>query len=164
MRKKRTFSIIKGYSFEFQEEGHQIEAWFSALSGLEKVYIDGELVSSQRNLSKNSTNTFKIGVNEYSTNMKVISLLKGPFVCTLSKNGFIYRRQKLIFPNVKRNLLLMLLFCIGLSVAFEMAKKYLQLQNESVYIFIILIISLIFIFNLKTSKDSKPVIEEEAIV
>ena len=101
MSKEKTFSLTKGYSFSFEDEGKEIQAWFSALSGLEKVYVDGELVSSQRNLSTDSSNVFSIGQNEYSTNLKVASLLKGPFICTLSKNGNKYKRQKLIFPKLQ---------------------------------------------------------------
>ena len=169
MNKKKAFSITKGYSFTFREEEHQIEAWFSALSGLEKIYVNGELVSSQRNLSTNSTNTFKIGENKYSTNLQVISLFKGPFICTLSKNGGIYKSQRLIFPKSERkknkmHFLLILLFCIGLGVAFGMAKAFWQLSNESEYISVIVLFVVAFLYFLKTNKGSGPLIEEENIV
>lgn len=169
MNKKKPFSLIKGYSFTFQEAGHQIKAWYSVFSGLEKVYVDGELVSSQRNLSTNSTNTFKIGENEYSTNLQAISLLKGPFVCTLSKNGVFYKRQKLIFPKLvqrkdRMHLLLILLFCAGSGVAFAIAKDFWQLPNYFLFIFLGVIFLVVYLYSLKTSKGSGPVIEEENIV
>ena len=96
MSKKKVFSFLKGYTFSFEDEGNNIQAWFSALSGLEKVYVNGDLVTSQRNYSKKSSLSFSISGNAYTRHMEVTSLLKGPFVCTLTKNSRILQRQKLM--------------------------------------------------------------------
>lgn len=169
MSKEKVFSFTKGYKFSFEEEGVLIEAWFSALSGLEKVYVNGELVSSQRNLSTDSTNSFSIGSNEYSTNLNTASLFKGPFVCTLSKNGKEYMRQKLVFPKAERSsngmpFVVKLSFFIMLGALFGFARSYWQLPKESIYVFLVLLFTIVFTYYLRSHKGIEPVIEYEKIV
>lgn len=169
MSKKKPFSFIKGYTFSFKEEGTLIEAWFSALSGLEKVYVNGELVSSQRNIATDSTNSFSVGANEYSTNLKVVSLLKGPLVCTLIKNGKEHMRQRLIFSKANKSskglpFIARFSFFILLGALFGVARSYWQLPIESIYIFILLLFAIVFIYYLKSYNGEEPVIEEENIV
>ncbi len=169
MSKKKEFSFTKGYTFTFEEDGAVIEAWFSAFSGLEKVFVNGELVSSKRNLSTDSTNSFSIGGDEYSTNLNAVSLMKGPFVCTLSKNGKEYKRQKLIFtkagPSRKSlSFIIRLSFFTFLGICFGVAHTYWQLPKESIYIFIALIFVIVFIYSFRSNKDKGPIIEHEEIV
>ncbi|WP_444932887.1 hypothetical protein [Microbulbifer sp. JTAC008] len=169
MSKRKAFSFTKGYTFIFEEDGAVVEAWFSALSGLEKVFVNGELVSSQRNLSTDSTNNFSIGENEYSTNLNVVSLLKGPFVCTLSKNGKEYKRQKLVFPKAEPSrkglpFIIRLSFFILLGACFGVASSYSQFSKESIYVFIALIFVVVFAYHSKSYKGKGPVIEHEEIV
>ncbi|WP_299467715.1 hypothetical protein, partial [uncultured Gimesia sp.] len=97
MSKPKAFSFLKGYSFSFEDDGRTIEAWFSSLSGLQKVFVDGTLLSSQRSVSTESSHSFMIGDDRYTTTTKIVSLSKGPLVCTLSKNGKDLKRQKLIY-------------------------------------------------------------------
>jgi len=168
MSRKKAFSFTKGCSFSFEEDDRQVEAWFSVVSGLEKVYVDGELVSSQRNFSKNSTNSFKLGENEYSITLEAVSLFKGPFVCTLSKNGKAYKRQKLIYPKAiktgkKSHFVLRLIFFVGVGVAFGLLKADLQLPEASIYIFVAVLFITEFVYQLKTAKRT-PLIEDEKIV
>ncbi|WP_444942896.1 hypothetical protein ACJJIK_12280 [Microbulbifer sp. ZKSA006] len=169
MSKEKTFSFRKGYTFSFEDEGNVIEAWFSALSGLEKVYVNGELVSSQRNLSTDSTNSFSIGPNEYSTNLSVVSLFKGPFVCTLSKNGSEYKRQKLLFSksdssSKRQPFIARFSFFIVLGALLGFARAYWQLPNESIYIFLAALFVAVFAYQIKEHKGAGPVIEDEKIV
>lgn len=169
MNKKKAFSFIKGYTFLFQEGENQIEAWFSNFTGLEKVYVNGVLITSQRNLSTNSTNTFKIGDNEYTTNLHVVSLLKGPFTCTLSKNGNPYKRQKLLFPmvnqkNYKFSFLGRFILFISIGAVFGVAKSYWQLPKETTYIFLAVLFVMVFFSSLKANKGKEPVIEDEDVV
>ena len=169
MSKEKAFSFMKGFTFTFQEEENEIEAWFSALSGLEKAYVNGELVSSQRNLSTDSTNSFTIGTNEYSTNLKAVSLLKGPYVCTLSKNGKVHKRQKLVFSGSKPSskglpFIARFSFFILLGALFGFARAYWQLPKESIYVFITLLFVIVFTYYFKSYKGSGPIIEHEDIV
>ena len=173
MSKQGVFSITKGYHFTFEDEGSKIKAWFSSLSGLEKIYVNGELISSQRNLSKNSFNTFKIGENEYSTNMQAISLIKGPYVCTLSKNGQVYKRQKLLFKyrrHTKNAYLLLFFIFAALFVGPEMAESYWKFPKEyvSILIGILYLVVLVKIIrhNKKTTNSGLGIeilIEEESV-
>jgi hypothetical protein len=169
MSKEKTFSLRKGFTFSFEDEGSTIDAWFSAFTGLEKVYVNGELISSQRNLSTDSTNSFNIGVNQYSTNLNAESILKGPFVCTLSKNGDAYKRQRLLFPKAKpsskgMSFLVSFLLFLVLGVLFGLARSYWQLPSESIYIFIAVLSLMAFPFYSRKYKGTGPVIENEEIV
>ena len=67
------------------------------------MFINAELVASQRNFSKNSVNTFTVIDDIYSTTLNVESLFKGPFICTLAKNNIPYKRKKIIFQNIAKN-------------------------------------------------------------
>jgi hypothetical protein len=109
---QRKVSVFHGYSFVFNQDGKQIEAWFSALSGLEKITVDGVLVSKRRNLSINSKNEFAIGSDKYATSLQAVNVLTGPFVCTLTKNNKAVKRQKLLYSasNSKWPLFLIILF------------------------------------------------------
>jgi len=169
MSKEKIFSLRKGFTFSFEDEGNTIDAWFSAFSGLEKVYVNGDLISSQRNLSTDSTNSFNVGANEYSTNLNVASLLKGPFLCTLSKNGDAYRRQRLLFPKAKpsskwKSFLVSFLLFLVLGILFGLARSYWQLPSESIYIFIAVLSVIVFPFYSEKYKGTGPVIENEKIV
>ena len=98
--KQKLISPIKGYAFDFECEGHRIDAWVSTFSGLERVFVDGTLVAEQRNFNKRSSNTFSVGNAKCSTSLDVESLLKGPFVCTLFRNGKPFKRQSLVLPSL----------------------------------------------------------------
>ena len=91
------FSFFRGYSFRFEDDSIVIEAWFSSLSGLEKVKVNTQLVAEQRNLSTNSSASFEVQGTSYKTNIEVESLFKGPFVCSLFKNGELFKQQRLVF-------------------------------------------------------------------
>ena len=165
----KSFNFIKGYSFSFEDEGSHIEAWFSSFSGLEKVLVNGKLVSSQRNFSKHSSNLFKVGENEYSTSLQVESLLRGPFVCTLSKNGKAYKKKKLTFSRTvsgdkKAPVILRFLFYVLLGVAFGYSKSYFNLPDASTYVFLAILFFIVFAYHYKSDKRAKPLIEDEEIV
>lgn len=123
---QRKISIFQGYSFVFNQDGKQIEAWFSALSGLEKITVDGVLVSKRRNLSINSKNAFAIGHDEYTTNLQAVNVLTGPFVCTLSKNNKAVKRQKLLFSTSTSKWPLMLIVLFGFIGGFNSLQPVIQ--------------------------------------
>jgi hypothetical protein len=152
MGKEKIFSIRKGYTFSFEDEGNVIDAWFSTLSGLEKVYVNGELVSSQRNISTNSTNHFKIGVNEYSINLKAVSLLSGPLVCTLSKNGREYKRQKLVFPKLESSAKVLFFILILGVISLEFASSHWQLPKYYILVFFVFVFIASFLYDWKNRK------------
>jgi len=161
MNKQKEFSYTKGFSFLFEEGGSEIEAWFSAFSGLEKVFVNGELVSSQRNRSKNSTQIFKIGENEYSTNTQVNSVYKGPIVCTLNKNGEAHKRLKLVYPTARTYF-----FSIGIGIAFGgvfgVAVTTWDSAKGSLYVILVAFFVALLLYRFFFSFQ-KPIIEEEII-
>ncbi|QDV17303.1 hypothetical protein Pan153_19380 [Gimesia panareensis] len=143
MSEKKSFSLLNGYSFSFEDEGRNIEAWFSALSGQEKVFVEGTLVSSKINLGAVSSHDFSIAEDSYSTRMNAVDLIWGPYICTLCKNGKEIRRQKLVFPPApslkstfrKISYWVSCLFYLCLYslviFAFVVVKVYWQLPEES---------------------------------
>jgi hypothetical protein len=152
MGAKMPFSFIRGYSFHFEDGDVEIEAWFSALSGLEKIHVNGDLVLSRRTFSGNSTNTFNIDGNEYSASLRVIDLLTGPIICTLTKNGLAYKRQRLTFSllpkrNGKRSFFRGLIVCIVLGallgVIYGTAKVFWQIPEVFFYISIAMLLLIV---------------------
>lgn len=156
------FGFFKGYTFVFCEGNNIIKAWFSCLSGLEKVYVNDSLVSEQRNYKTDSENTFNVGKDTYASKFSTESILKGPFVCDLHKNGQLIKRQKLIFPATKKTRfkgIYGFLFCILLGVIFGFSMAFFKLPTWSVYVFLVFIFIISFSFNM--SGSNKPHIEEE---
>lgn len=167
MSKKKVFSFLKGYAFSFEDEGNNIQAWFSALSGLEKVYVNGDLVTSQRNYSKKSSLSFSISGNSYTRHMEVTSLLKGPFVCTLTKNSRILQRQKLIFSRPETKVLPFfkkLWIWVIIGVAAGVMSSILNLPDWTFYVFTAIVFFSVFSYYAKCNSGSTPVIIEEESV
>lgn len=169
MDNKKAFSFTKGYTFRFEDNGHVIEHWNSAFSGSEKVYVNGELVASQRNLSKDSNTSFSIGANTYVLNLKVTSIQKGPFVCTLSKNGLPYQQQRLIFSKDSAetsasSITGKLLFFVVLGAMFGLVRVYWQLPMVFSILFFALLFMIVFIYQLKHGKCMTPMLENVEVL
>lgn len=156
MSDKKPFGFLKGYSFSFEDEGRKIESWFSFLSGQEKVFVNEAQVSSKINISKEAFHEFSIADDRYSIRLNIVDLIRGPFECTLSKNGKEIKRQKLIFPPVPslkstfRKVsywlsCLFYLFLYGLVIfALVLVKVYWNLPEESYLAFFIVLLILSF--------------------
>lgn len=123
---QRKISLFHGYSFVFNQDGKQIEAWFSALSGLEKITVDGVLIAKRRNLSVNSKNVFAIGGDNYATNLQTVNVLTGPFICTLIKNNKAVKRQKLLLSAANSKWPLMLIVLFGFIGGFNSLQPVIQ--------------------------------------
>jgi len=96
MNKDENLNLKEGLLFTFDDLDNQIELKCSPYSGLEEVFVNGELVTSKRSYSKNSTVNFDIGKNAYTLNLKTDSLLKGPITCTLSRNGTPQKKKQIV--------------------------------------------------------------------
>ncbi len=123
---QRKISMFHGYSFVFNQDGKQIEAWFSALSGLEKITVDGVLISKRRNFSVNSKNEFAIGSDKYATSLQAVNVLTGPFVCTLTKNSKAVKRQKLLFSAASSKWPIFLIILFGFIGGFNSLRPIIQ--------------------------------------
>ena len=165
MQSKNQFSFLKGYTFSFEDDGQSVDAWFSAFSGLEKVFINGKLVSSQRNFSKHSRNNFSIGTNQYHTSLDVTSLFKGPFTCTLFKNDQEIKKQRLVFPRKtgksKYSFFIILAICFMVGAGFGVVKNNFNLPGWSTYLFLIVVFIYVFKDCLRKGRYEKPRIEED---
>lgn len=103
IKRNDAFSITKGLSFYFDDEGAEIYARFSTLTGLEEIHIDGNLAYSKRNFSIDSSIRFTSGKTRYKITLIPIDPFKGPIVCTLSKDGTEYQRQIMVFTSMSQN-------------------------------------------------------------
>jgi len=161
MNAKKPISYVKGYTFSFKDEGNIIDAWFSCLSGLEKIFVNGVLVSKKRNYSKDSSSTFKVGENEYSTTIHVKNILIGPFVCTLNKNGKAYGRQKLVFIKM-RDLLNLKFIVSAVSLVTIAAALHTFAGLPHILAIVLLLVGFPFLFN----KNILPIawVEDDKIV
>lgn len=85
MSYRNIISKLHGYSFTFEDQGQSIRAWFSNWTGLEKVYVNDDLVLSRRTLSFSpKPNVFEVGGSEYSI---ALQMLADPMQATLLKDG-----------------------------------------------------------------------------
>jgi len=160
---KDNFSIFKGANFYFKEEGHIINSWFSSFSGLEKVLVNGALVSKQRNLSMKSHQPFEIDGISYKTEFSTTNLFKGPFVCTLYKNDVPHKIKKLVFFDEKKKVpfFMKFWFYLILGVVFGFSKSFLNLPNWTFYIFIGVVF--IFVYTYSKLNKTEPQITEESV-
>lgn len=170
MSEKKLYSFLKGYSFTFDDDGREIKAWFSVFSGKEKVFVDGNLISSKRTFSRDSSHKFSIGNDNYSTHMDAVSHFRGPLLCTLCKNGKEMKRQKLFLPTLKNNMrkrsLFYLLFYSVLFIAFAVAKAFWRFPQGAyiVFLFFLVLVAFIFlVYRIKEICSKIEIIDEEII-
>ena len=152
------FSFLKGYSFIFKDGSNTIELWFSCLSGLEKVKVNGELVVKQRSLSIDSNNSFKIENSIYRTNLKVKNIFKGPYICSLFKNEKLLKQQKLTFPGHGKNAPWYGKWWFSIMLGLFIAITSTVFKYPLWAGFILMIV--IFIFIYMKGSNQKPFIEE----
>lgn len=82
-----TVSLTKGAWFLFPLGDVVIRAWVSSLSGMERIYLDGELVSEHRSAGLDSRHTVHANGEEFTITFKTQSLLNGQLECCLSRDG-----------------------------------------------------------------------------
>ena len=152
------FVFFRGYSFRFEDDSNVIEAWFSSISGLEKVKVNTQLVAEQRNLSTNSSTSFEVQGTLYNTNIEVKSLFKGPFVCSLFKNGELFKQQRLVFlaPSYKTPWYGKFWFTLLVGLIFAVSSSYVQF---SLWV-VLAVIAALCIVNIIRAYGKKLSIEE----
>jgi uncharacterized membrane protein len=80
-------SLSKGFWFIFRDGEREIAAHGSAISGQERIFVNGELISEKRSLSKTSEHQFTVGNNTYIVMFLVPQILQGKMECSLIKDG-----------------------------------------------------------------------------
>lgn len=97
MNDYKPFSFSQGINFIFSVDGQEIRVWISSISGLQKVYVNRQVVAQTRSLTMNSECVFQLGSQEYTVRVTSVSLRKGPFYCALFKSNQEIARKRLTF-------------------------------------------------------------------
>ncbi len=77
-------SYLGGYWFIFSDEGRQVAAWGSSLTGVERIYVDGTPVSERRNMERQSGHDFSAGGRRYRVSFEVE---RPTLRCRLERDG-----------------------------------------------------------------------------
>ena len=80
-------SLTHGYWFYFEDEGTQIVAFASALSGKEVVFVDDEIVSSKHSFRLKATHSFEHKASQYKVTIALENLFTGTLSCSLYKES-----------------------------------------------------------------------------
>lgn len=81
-------SLWNGIWCYFEIDGHDIAFFGSCFNGMERVYVDDELVSERRNLVNfKGTHSFKIDDSEYVLVFELENMITGKYTCSLGKPG-----------------------------------------------------------------------------
>jgi hypothetical protein len=80
-------SLLKGFWFIFRDGDREIAAHGSALSGRERIFVNGQLVSEKRSLSMTSRHQFSWEENMYEIMFHIPRILAGRMECSLMKDG-----------------------------------------------------------------------------
>jgi hypothetical protein len=80
-------SLSKGLWFIFTNGGRGISAQCSVLTGKERIFVDGSLVSEKWSFGKTSTHQFTVEGDTYEVVFFIPHILSGNIECTLNKNG-----------------------------------------------------------------------------
>jgi len=162
---KDKFSLRKGIDLNYQDEGNHIKVWASAISGMEKVYANGKEVSCKRGLSGKSNHIFVINNINYKISFDVDSLTKGPYHCTLYKNGKAIRRKTITFDKLfefkttlPEYVIISLYFIVGFS--FWGLDYYFHFSDFIVNLFYICYITVLVIELILTVRFVPPNIED----
>ena len=164
MSENSSVNLKKGVSFEFEDAGYKIIFKSSPYSGLEEVFVNGELATSKKSYSKNSTLNFDIEADAYSLVLEVVSMLKGPIICTLNKNGIPQKKKQIVckLPEDKGTYKK---YAIGalLGIIFVVIKIYWDLPFVSFIYFLGAVFVFFFIFEALKQEDPEFLLEDVEI-
>ncbi|MBW4622178.1 MAG: hypothetical protein KME17_22845 [Cyanosarcina radialis HA8281-LM2] len=112
--KSSQVSLSKGFWFIFRDGEREIAAHGSTITGRERIFVNGELISEKRSLSKRSEHQFTVNENIYKVIFVVPQILQGKMECSLIKDGKCIRAFKTSPKNSKfRTLDFIILGLIG---------------------------------------------------
>ena len=95
-RKLRVWQLRKGTHFSFNVNGQEVVAWSNFLSWVERVYVNGELVSKQRSLLTGSPHTFQVG--GVPCEVRFLGAFGDRVGCEIYQNRSLVQRKRLIIP------------------------------------------------------------------
>ncbi len=111
-------SLKHGYWFYFEDEGTQIVAFASALSGKEVVLVDDEIVSSRYNFRLKATHSFEHKGRQYEVTIALENLLKGTITCSLQRGGILINKTSKSFHQQSLKKVFLASLCIGALCGF----------------------------------------------
>jgi len=169
MSEENSVNLKKGVSFKFEDMGNQINLKSKPFSGLEEVFLNGELISSKKSFSKNSSASFEIGKDVYSLDLRIVSMLKGPIICTLNKNGNPHKKKQIVFKHSEGkgelnngSFLKYTLFAL-LGILIVVVKIYWNLPFESFYYLLGAVFITYFVYEYLNQEDPIFLMEEVEI-
>lgn len=80
-------SLFRGLWFIFRDGKQEIAAYYSAITGQERMFINGELISKKTSLSRTSEHQFSVNGNIYKTIFYAPQMLEREIKCFLIKDG-----------------------------------------------------------------------------
>lgn len=124
-------SYRRGFSFDFEDDGHNISVRCSSMTGKERVFLDGKLMAEKRSFRRKSSMGFMQGDNRYEVEFNVVNLLNGETHCTLIKNDVhvktikkaLLKKNQLTGKNVWFKL--PLYFAIGVAAGIYLPRYFL---------------------------------------
>jgi len=84
---KNDVSYRDGFHFYFNDFGHVIHAFGSALTGKEIVYVDDEIVVEKFGFRRKSCLKFKIEGRSFEIEFNQVNIFTGELHCSLIKEG-----------------------------------------------------------------------------
>ena len=111
-------SFKHGYWFYFDDEGTQIVAHVSALTGKEVVFVDDEIVSNKRNFRLQATHSFAHKERQYEVTIAMVSLIKGAINCRLQRDGVLLHKTSKSFHQHTLGKLFLVSVCLGAVFGF----------------------------------------------
>jgi hypothetical protein len=107
-------AIKNGYKFQFEFNGLSFRAGGSSTTGKEYVYVNDELISEKRSMSKLSEHLFSINDHHYKVEFDVLDKAKGELACRLYCDD---KLVKLFAARPKRLFITKPLFAVSIIVA-----------------------------------------------
>jgi hypothetical protein len=146
-------SLSKGFWFIFRDGERQISAHGSAITGQEQIFVNGELISEKRSLSKTSEHQFTVNENIYKVIFFVPQILQGKMECSLIKDGQCIRVFKTSYKYKFRIVKFLFGLLIGAAIGFLLAFFKLP--------FWLIFFVLFAFFAVKISQETKKIVINE---
>jgi len=157
---KSEASLLKGVWF-VHDDGDNIIRIHGSSTAKERIYLNESLVFEKRSLALKSEHNIKDDFgNSYIIELFCTNVLKGEMTCAIIKNGKVIKSFHTEYVWGQNNYIIRLLLLMGLTAAFTIAMKYLQLPE---YFFYLFISTVLFVHFLTRKKDQIEIIENPEI-
>jgi hypothetical protein len=138
-------SSCMSFWFIFRDGETEIAAHGSAITGQERIFVNGELISEKRSISKTSEHQFSVNANIYKVIFLVPHILKGKLECSLIKDGKYIRAFRMSYKYKFRIIenLIELLLVGAVGGVFSILLLFLKLPIWLVFLVIVAYIPIV---------------------